>query len=122
VITTIENDKLRVAIKSKGAEITSIKTAADGREFIWEGDPDVWSGQSPLLFPIIGGLKDDVYRLNGKEYKLPKHGFGRTSEYDLVESSADKLVYELRQSAETTWRASACILLTVRGANGSVTW
>ena len=101
MITTIENDQLKIAVKSKGAEITSIKTAGDEREFMWAGDPDVWSGQSPLLFPIIGGLNGGVCRIGDKEYHLSKHGFARGSEFELVESSHDKLVYELRESDGT---------------------
>ncbi len=101
MITTIENDKLRVAIKSIGAEITSIKTVADGREFMWAGAPDVWSRQSPLLFPIVGRLNGGVCRIGDKQYHIGKHGFARDSEFELVTSQSDKLIYELRESEGT---------------------
>jgi galactose mutarotase-like enzyme len=101
MLSTIENGTLRAGVKSKGAELSSIKNIASGREFIWQGDPDIWSPQSPLLFPIVGRVNGGVYRLGGKQYEMPKHGFARNSEFELVKVETAKLIYEMTDSDET---------------------
>ena len=75
----ISNGEITAVISTRGAELKSV--VKNGREFIWEGDPNVWAGQAPLLFPICGGLKDDKYVLGGNEYTLEKHGFARFKEF-----------------------------------------
>ena len=64
MITTLSNDHLKVAINSFGAEIISINK--DGKELIWEGNEKFWTGHSPVLFPICGGLKDDKNNVKNK--------------------------------------------------------
>ncbi len=98
-IITIKNEELTVEISTLGAELQSVKCA--GEEYLWNGDPAVWSGRAPVLFPICGGLKDDKYTLNGKEYTLPKHGFGRKSEFALESKEEDKAVFLLTSTEET---------------------
>ena len=98
-IITIKNDQLTVEISTLGAELQSVKYA--GEEYLWHGDPAVWSGRAPVLFPICGGLKDDKYTLNGKEYTLPRHGFGRKSEFSLETQEEDKAVFLLTATEET---------------------
>ena len=56
---TIANDKVRAVISTIGAELKSL--TKDNEEILWEGNPDVWAGQAPVLFPMCGGLKDDKY-------------------------------------------------------------
>ncbi|MDY3816081.1 MAG: aldose 1-epimerase family protein, partial [Candidatus Limiplasma sp.] len=75
-LITLRNEALTVTISSLGAEMQSIRDAR-GRERLWQGDPAVWKGRAPILFPIAGGLKDDGYFLNGKRYDMPKHGYVR---------------------------------------------
>lgn len=65
----IKNEQLCVQISAHGAELQSIKNA-DGKEFLWQGDPAYWNRRSPLLFPVVCGLWKDTYRLNGLEYKM----------------------------------------------------
>lgn len=95
----ISNENIRCVISTMGAEIQSV--IKDGKEIIWEGDPEVWSGKSPILFPICGGLKDDKYIYEGKEYTLPKHGFGRRSEFEIEEMEQNKVTFLLCSSEET---------------------
>lgn len=95
----ISNEKIKCTIFTMGAEIQSI--IKDGKELIWEGNPDVWSGRSPVLFPICGGLKDDKYIFEGAEYTLPKHGFARKSEFEVEESSDTEAVFLLKSNDET---------------------
>lgn len=95
----ISNENIRCVISTMGAEIQSV--IKDGKEIIWDGDPEVWSGKSPILFPICGGLKDDKYIYEGKEYTLPKHGFGRRSEFEIEEMEQNKVTFLLCSSEET---------------------
>lgn len=99
MITTLSNECLKVTIDSLGAEIQSINKG--GRELIWEGDPKFWTGHSPVLFPICGGLKDDKFLYDGKEYNLPKHGFAKTKEFKLESATNEKAVYLLCSDEET---------------------
>lgn len=94
----IENERFRVGAKNIGAELTSFCDC--GTELLWQGG-EIWGGQSPLLFPVVGRLRDDVYCLNGKEYTMPKHGFARKSEFALESSSKDEMTFLLTESEET---------------------
>ena len=98
-IITIKNNELTVEISTRGAEIQSAKCG--GKEYFWQGDPAVWAGRAPLLFPICGGLKDDKYVLDGKEYILAKHGFARSMEYVAETVEEDKAVFLLTANEET---------------------
>lgn len=101
MIHTIENDHLIVSISEMGAELQSMKAKKSGEEFIWQGDPDVWSGHSPLLFPIVGRLKDDSYIYEGKKYTLGKHGFARKTQFEAKRISPSRLKMILRSGAHT---------------------
>jgi len=101
-IHRLENELLSVGIKSIGAELCSIVNDLNGKEYIWQGDPAYWSSHAPILFPIIGALKDDTYFFEGKEYHLPKHGFFRNSEAVILKrQEKDHLVFSLKYSEET---------------------
>lgn len=97
----IENDSIKVGVKEFGCEITSIVSKKNGYEFLWQGDPSVWSGQSPVLFPIIGRLTDDKYTLDGKDYSMPKHGFARRLPWKLISKDADKMSFVLSENEDT---------------------
>lgn len=88
-----ENDYFILGVKEMGAELTSFKSKKTGVEYIWDGNVDVWYGQSPILFPIIGRLLDDKYRYNGTEYTMAKHGIVRKKPFKLVEKNDDSLVF-----------------------------
>ena len=55
----------------------------DNLQYIWQGDPKYWSDHSPLLFPAIGDWKDNKYVIDGKEYEMPCHGFGRLEKFEI---------------------------------------
>lgn len=88
-----ENNKFTLSVKEMGSELNSLKSKKTGFEFIWQGNTDIWYGQSPILFPIIGRLLDDKYRLNGTEYTMPKHGIVRKKPFKLIDSTADSLTF-----------------------------
>lgn len=100
MITTISNSILSASIKHSGAELFSLKDNQD-KEYIWEGNPDFWGKHSPVLFPIVGTLKDNTYTINGKEYQLPRHGFARDMDFQLIEKTENSAVFSLKSDAET---------------------
>ena len=71
----LENDALAVRISSKGAELQSV--VCEGIERMWSGDPAVWGRRAPLLFPLIGRLRDGWYANGGERVDAPMHGFCR---------------------------------------------
>ncbi|RYJ39172.1 Aldose 1-epimerase [Flavobacterium anhuiense] len=100
MITTISNSTLKASIKHAGAELFSIKDNQNN-EYIWEGNPDFWGKHSPVLFPIVGTLKNNTYTINEKEYHLPRHGFARDMDFELIEKTESKAVFSLKSSEET---------------------
>lgn len=93
MIYNAETENFSLAVKEMGAELNSFKSKKTGIEYIWCGNTDIWYGQSPILFPIIGRLLDDKYRLDGKEYTMSKHGIVRKKPFELVENNGDSLVF-----------------------------
>lgn len=101
MIHYIENDKLIVGVKEFGCEIATIKSKVTGYEFLWQGNPDIWGGQAPILFPIVGRLIDDKYTLDGKEYDMPKHGFARKMSWEFLGQNENSMSFCLSDTAET---------------------
>ncbi len=95
----ISNGIITAVISTKGAELKSI--IKDGCEILWGGNPDVWAGQAPVLFPICGGLKDDKFIFNGAEYNLLKHGFARISEFAVEKVESDSVTFLLCSNEDT---------------------
>ena len=71
---------------------------------LWQGIPEYWHGRSPILFPAVGGLWNGTYRLDGKSYRMPKHGFMREKEWTLEEETADSLTLFIRTAEKTAKR------------------
>lgn len=101
MIHYIENNFLKVGVKEAGCELTSITSKSTNYEYLWQGNPDVWGGQSPILFPIVGRIIDDKYYFNGKEYTLPKHGFARRQNWTLLSKEEDTMSFILSETEET---------------------
>lgn len=96
----IENEFLIVKSKEKGAELTSIVLKETGREYLWQAS-NLWQRQSPILFPIVGNLKDDKITINKKSYPLKSHGFARDLEFELVKEDVTSVTYQLSENEET---------------------
>lgn len=75
MMVSLENEALSVRVSGKGAELQSI--VCDGIERMWCGDPAVWGRRAPLLFPLIGRLRDGWYANGGERVDAPMHGFCR---------------------------------------------
>lgn len=99
-VATISSDRLTAGISALGAELQNLTDSA-GRELQWDGDPAVWRGRAPNLFPVIGLLEGGCYRLDGVSYMMPKHGFARHSTFDIIDQSSDAATFRLAPSNAT---------------------
>ena len=97
---TIKNLELSAVINRKGAELISLKKS-NYKEYIWEGDPAFWGKHSPVLFPIVGTLKNDSYFYNDKLYHLSRHGFARDMEFEATQNFENQVVFTLKSNSET---------------------
>jgi len=100
MIHEITNKELIISVESFGAELSSLRSA-DGFEYLWQGSADSWNGRSPVLFPIIGGLQNNCYYFDGREYGMASHGFARKKEWRLEKRSGSRLVFVLESDDET---------------------
>lgn len=96
----LKNEMLQIVVSEHGAELQSILDA-EGKEYLWQGDPKYWGRRSPILFPIVCGLWDDCYRLDGYEYKMARHGFARDLDFKLINKTDTKVTFALEDSPET---------------------
>ncbi|PXY46957.1 aldose 1-epimerase family protein [Flavobacterium hydrophilum] len=98
--TTISNSKLKASIKHRGAELFSLSDN-QSKEYMWNGDPNYWPKHSPVLFPIVGSLKNETYTFNDKNYHLSRHGFARDMEFQLIEKTESSATFSLSYNEET---------------------
>ena len=118
MIYSLKSDKLEIKVSSLGAELQSIK-GADGFEYLWQGDPEYWTGRSPILFPIVGGLPGGKYSWKGVTYEMGSRGYARKSEFELAKQTEDTLELKLSDSEETRkqypFSFDFYVIYTVRG-------
>lgn len=98
-ITTLLDGKLEATVDSFGAELKSLKF--DGREYLWQGDATWWSGTNPVLFPIVGNLRNDAAQSSAGPVQLKRHGLARIFEHKLTNRSSREVSYELGSTDET---------------------
>lgn len=101
VMITIQNTYLKATINPKGAELVSLVLLASELEFMWEGNPEFWGKHSPVLFPIVGGLKDNTYYYNDKAYQLGRHGFAREKTFAVEDQQSDSVTFSLTHDEST---------------------
>ena len=99
-IISLSNDVISAQINTLGAELCSLKNT-ENKDFIWEGDPTYWGKHSPVLFPIVGTLKNNTYTHNNKEYILTRHGFARDMEFELVDQTANTATFSIQSNSTT---------------------
>lgn len=98
----ISSKSLSARINKTGIELCSIKSKATGKEYMWQGNPEIWGSHAPVLFPIVGELKDGEYYFEGKKYLLPRHGLVRYSNKPrLIEQTDDYLKFSIKWDKET---------------------
>ena len=98
---TLQNEHVKVQVKTKGAELDSIYSKETNLEYLWSGDAKFWSKKSPILFPIVGTLKENTYYYNNKPYKLTRHGFARDMEFSVTAQDENSATLTLTDSEQT---------------------
>lgn len=96
---TIQNQAIKAVIKTKGAELSLLQK--EDKNYIWEINSEFWNKTSPILFPIVGALKNGEYFYEGNVYKLSRHGFARDFEFKVIENSENAVVFSLKSNEET---------------------
>lgn len=97
---TLSHNGFSATIDYHGAELISFRSP-DGKEYIWNGNPEYWGKHAPVLFPVVGTLKKNTFAYKGKQYHLPRHGFARDMEFSLTHHSDNQAVFSLEFSEET---------------------
>lgn len=98
---SIENEFLKISVQKTGAELCSVLDKSTNQEYIWSGDPSVWGSFAPVLFPIIGCLKDNEFLVDGQSYSVPKHGFIRNNmdlEARILNENTIKFCYKYNEN------------------------
>lgn len=81
---TLQNDRLTVQLNPLGAELHSLYYHPAQLDYLWSGDPLYWGKKSPILFPIVGTLKNNTFIYRGKPYHLNRHGFAREQMFHII--------------------------------------
>lgn len=97
----LENKYLKIEVNPVGAELQSIFSKDTELEYLWSGDPAFWGKKSPVLFPIVGGLKNNSYTYQGNSYQLNRHGFAREKDFLLTANEANSMSFTLDADAAT---------------------
>ncbi|KJC46724.1 aldose epimerase [Bradyrhizobium sp. LTSP885] len=98
----LRGDKIAATILAQGAELSSLRNA-EGTELLWQAGPQ-WSRHAPLLFPIVGKLKNDTLRHAGKTYPMTQHGFARDRRFKWLQQGPRSCKLALIDDAETRAR------------------
>ncbi|VXB66422.1 Aldose epimerase [Flavobacterium sp. 9AF] len=99
MIVTLKNKNISASISTFGAELVTLYK--DDKNYIWEVDTQFWNKTSPVLFPIVGRLKNDTYVYGNKEYKLSRHGFARDNDFSIVHQKEDEVIFSFTHNEET---------------------
>ena len=96
----LRNQQLTLRISEHGAELQSIQDAT-GKEYLWQADEKYWPRHSPLLFPIVCGLWENTYRIDGFGYRMERHGFARDMDFTLIKKTPERVTFALHDSPAT---------------------
>lgn len=83
----------------EGAQLNSL--TKNGREYLWQGDPDFWAGQAPVCFPIVGVLPDGKAKAFGKDCNMKRHGVARINPFEVFEQHKNSVTFVQKSSEET---------------------
>lgn len=97
----LENENIKISASTFGGELNNLITKNDNVEFLWSGDEKYWKYHSPILFPIVGKVLNNKYRVENSEYELPQHGLARTREFKMIEKDNNHIIFELLWSEDT---------------------
>jgi galactose mutarotase-like enzyme len=97
----LANNILSIKINPKGAELQSVYHLQNQIEYLWQGNPEYWGKHAPVLFPIVGQLKDNTYSYYENNYSLPRHGFARDMYFELLKQEETSAAFILKSNEET---------------------
>lgn len=101
MIISLENAQISASFSTKGGELQNLESKQTTLKYLWNGDSNFWGKFSPVLFPIVGGLKEDTYFFEQKAYHLPRHGFARDREFEAHKIAEDEVLFLLQEDAES---------------------
>ena len=97
---------LKIQTKKLGAELTSIQH--NGKEMLFQGAQVLdsngniyWKRQAPILFPIVGQLKNSTTQIEDKACQMSQHGFARDMDFEEILKTETKHHYILKYNEET---------------------
>lgn len=96
----LKNNILEVELNPKGAEIIKIIGQQDHLNYMWRRDPSLWANSAPILFPIVGALRNNECRINNQTYSMTQHGFSRHQVYQTHQISETCVEFELTPNEE----------------------
>ena len=99
MLKILKNNNTTITINPKGAELVQIEK--NSTTYIWDIDETYWNKTSPILFPIVGTLKNNSYHFQGKNYNLSRHGFARDYQFTILDDTENKVVFSLQSNDET---------------------
>ena len=99
---TLENEEITISVESFGAELKSLRDRKTGTEYMWNADPAYWKRTSPVLFPLVGSLRDAQYTYEGRQYPMSQHGFARDREFLMTDKLKEEIWFELKED-ERSW-------------------
>ena len=98
-IISISNGSLTASIDTMGAQLMSLQK--DESEYLWQGDANWWPRRAPILFPIVGVLKDGKADSAEGPISLARHGLARLNQFEVVEQSTSSVTLQLKSTEET---------------------
>ena len=100
----LENERIKIKINETGAELVSLQSKKTGLEYMWCGDKAYWGRTSPILFPVVGGCKNNSFSFQGTNYPVARHGFARDEKFELYTETKDEVWFVLSSNEETKKR------------------
>lgn len=101
----LENIFLKVTINQRGAELASVLSKENGQEYLWNADERYWKRSAPVLFPIVGSLKNGRVTVGGQDYYMSQHGFARDMDFKMVKQPDGKrILFRLEEDEDTLAR------------------
>lgn len=98
---TLENEELIAIFISDGAQLCSLYSKISHLEYIHDGNPASWKYHSPTLFPIVGRVNNNEYKINDITYTLPQHGLARLYDYDMIHLDNTSIKFKLSYNLKT---------------------
>ena len=98
-IISISSNSLTASIDTMGAQLMSLQKGES--EYLWQGNANWWPRRAPILFPIVGVLKDGKADSAEGTVSLARHGLARLNQFEVVEKSDSTVTLQLKNTEET---------------------